>query len=130
MSTAAELEDLVTGAEIGRRLSLSTQRVHQLAAQPGFPRPLGRVGNYVVWRWADVELWNDRRGWPATANADLDQLDVSEKTRNVLRRIGLVSLGDLASKTRAQLEQVPHFSKSAIADAEQALARHGLRLRG
>lgn len=55
-----ELEDLVTGAEIGRRLGLSTQRVHQLAARDDFPAPLGRVGNYVVWRWADVATWDAR----------------------------------------------------------------------
>lgn len=60
-TTASELDTLVTGAEIGRRLGVSTQRAHQLAAQPGFPAPLGRVGNYVVWRWADVEQWNAAR---------------------------------------------------------------------
>jgi predicted DNA-binding transcriptional regulator AlpA len=58
---ASELDTLVTGAEIGRRLGVSTQRAHELAAQPGFPSPLGRVGNYVVWRWADVEQWNVTR---------------------------------------------------------------------
>lgn len=62
---SAELEDLVTGAEVGRRLGVSTQRVHQLAERDDFPAPLGRVGNSVVWRWADVEAWNantDRPG--------------------------------------------------------------------
>jgi hypothetical protein len=61
MAAKVELDDLVTGAEIGRRIGLSTQRVHQLAGQPGFPQPLGRVGNYVVWRWRDVERWNKKR---------------------------------------------------------------------
>lgn len=54
-----ELDDLVTGAEIGRRLGLSTQRVHQLAERPDFPAALGHVGNSVVWRWADVQQWNE-----------------------------------------------------------------------
>jgi hypothetical protein len=35
-----DLADLVTGAEIGRRLGITTQRVHQLASQRVFPRPL------------------------------------------------------------------------------------------
>lgn len=54
----SELEDLVTGAELGRRLGISTQRVHQLAERPDFPQPIGRVGNSVVWRWSDVDEWN------------------------------------------------------------------------
>ena len=60
MTPKVELEDLVTGAEIGRRLRLSTQRVHQLAEREDFPRPLGRVGNSLVWRWADVSAWDAR----------------------------------------------------------------------
>lgn len=62
MNPKVDLEDLVTGAEIGRRLEISTQRAHQLAAIDGFPDPLGRVGNYVVWRWADVKAWAKRTG--------------------------------------------------------------------
>jgi predicted DNA-binding transcriptional regulator AlpA len=52
-----ELEDLVTGAEIARRLGVSRARAHQLSGRPDFPRPIGRVGNYVVWRWSDVKGW-------------------------------------------------------------------------
>lgn len=55
-----ELEDLVTAAEIGRRLDLSRQRVAQLAERDDFPAPIGRVGNYVVYRWRDVDRWNER----------------------------------------------------------------------
>ena|SRR5713226_6496058 len=52
-----ELEDLVTGAEIARRLGFTRARAHQLASRPDFPPPIGRVGNYVVWRWSDVKAW-------------------------------------------------------------------------
>lgn len=52
-----ELEDLVTGAEIARRLGFTRARAHQLANRPDFPRPVGRVGNYIVWRWSDVKSW-------------------------------------------------------------------------
>lgn len=61
MTPKVGLEDLVTGAEIGRRLGVSTQYVHKRAKQDDFPSPIGRVGNYVVWRWQDVERWNTRR---------------------------------------------------------------------
>jgi predicted DNA-binding transcriptional regulator AlpA len=52
-----ELEDLVTGAEIARRLGFTRARAHQLAGRPDFPNPIGRVGNYVVWRWSDIKAW-------------------------------------------------------------------------
>lgn len=74
-----DLDDLVTGADIGRRLGLSTQRVHQLAATKGFPKPLGRVGNYVVWRWDAVEKWSQRRdtdAWIASVIARVPKGDI------------------------------------------------------
>jgi predicted DNA-binding transcriptional regulator AlpA len=59
-----ELDELVTGAEIGRRLGVSKQRAHQLADRDDFPQPLGRVGNYRVWRWSDVDRWNRTKRSP------------------------------------------------------------------
>jgi predicted DNA-binding transcriptional regulator AlpA len=54
MSTT-QLEDLITGAEVGRRLGISTERVRQLAGRPDFPPPAGRVGKAVVWKTSDVD---------------------------------------------------------------------------
>jgi prophage regulatory protein len=59
--TTQLLEDLVTGAEVARRLKLSRERVRQLAQRPDFPEPLGRVGQAVVWRWPDVDEWARQR---------------------------------------------------------------------
>ena len=50
-----QLEDLITGAEVARRLGLSTERVRQLAGRADFPPPAGRVGKAVVWKTSDVE---------------------------------------------------------------------------
>ncbi len=55
------VEDLVTGAEAARRLGLSRERVRQLASRPEFPEPVGRIGNAIVWRWAEVEKWSRTR---------------------------------------------------------------------
>lgn len=52
-----DLEELVTAADIGRRLGVSRQRASQLADREDFPTPLGRVGNYTVFRWRDIERW-------------------------------------------------------------------------
>jgi predicted DNA-binding transcriptional regulator AlpA len=59
-----ELEDLVTGGEIANRLHISRARLHQLAARPDFPEPLGRVGQSKVWRWSDVRTWLPAVGRP------------------------------------------------------------------
>lgn len=62
--TPGELDDLVTGAEIGRRMGVTRARVAQLAAEPGFPPALGRVGASKVWRWADIQGWLATSGRP------------------------------------------------------------------
>ena len=57
-----DLEELVTGAEVARRLGSSRERVRQLAERDDFPRPIGRVGVAIVWRWPDVKAWASRSG--------------------------------------------------------------------
>lgn len=57
MTVEQALDELVTGGDIAKRLGVSRQRVHQLREKPDFPRPIGRIGNALVWRWADVEEW-------------------------------------------------------------------------
>jgi predicted DNA-binding transcriptional regulator AlpA len=52
-----ELETLVSGADIARRLGVSRERIRQLAERDDFPEPLGKIGPAIVWRWADVEQW-------------------------------------------------------------------------
>lgn len=49
--------ELVSGADIGRRLGLSRERVRQLAERDTFPEALGRLGRARVWRWEEVERW-------------------------------------------------------------------------
>src|SRR2546426_371242 len=56
----AELDDLVTGADVARRLGVSRERIRQLAERDIFPDPIGRLGNYVVWRWTDIDAWDIR----------------------------------------------------------------------
>jgi predicted DNA-binding transcriptional regulator AlpA len=125
-----DLADLVTGAEIGRRLGVSTQRVHQLASQQSFPRPLGRVGNSIVWRWDDLERWNLRRRLdPEVAAADIATLGLPARTCNVLRRVGVATIGDLVTRSREELQAVPNFSRRSITELEAALGRKRLGLR-
>lgn len=51
-------QELVSGAEVARRLGISRQRVQQLAAAAGrFPRARGTFGTVTVWRWGDIVDW-------------------------------------------------------------------------
>ena len=58
-------EDLVSGAEIGRRLGVSREAVRKWAMAPerAFPTPLARVGRSVVWDWSAVRAWAEVNGY-------------------------------------------------------------------
>lgn len=43
--------------EIRDMLGVSRQRVYQLAAQPGFPRPVSTLAQGKIWLITDVETW-------------------------------------------------------------------------
>jgi hypothetical protein len=51
------LQDLVTRTAIARRLHLTRARAERAVGSPGFPAPVGRLGQQVVWRWSDVRAW-------------------------------------------------------------------------
>jgi len=60
-------DELVTGAEIPRRLGVSRERVRQWASNGKFvfPVSLGRFGSAKLWRWDEVERWVETyRGTP------------------------------------------------------------------
>jgi predicted DNA-binding transcriptional regulator AlpA len=72
MAPKVEPAELVTAADIARRLGVSPQRTHQLTQQNRFPAPVGRIATSNVWRWSDVERWarqRSRERWIAEAVA-------------------------------------------------------------
>lgn len=70
-----QLEDLVTGAEIARRLDISRSRAHQLADRDDFPQPLGRIGTSDVYRWRDVEAWARKARLPGRGRPRQPELE-------------------------------------------------------
>lgn len=55
--------ELVTGAEVARRVGISRERVRQLATQIGrFPPAAATVGGYRIWRWGDIADWAQVQG--------------------------------------------------------------------
>jgi hypothetical protein len=63
------LAELVTRAEIGRRLHMGRGRAASVVDEAGFPAPVGRLGDRVIWRWGDVRAWAEaargRAGGPS-----------------------------------------------------------------
>ena len=57
MTADTAIAELVTSADIARRLGVSRQRVGQLRDAGALPEPLGRLGNYIVWRSEDIDRW-------------------------------------------------------------------------
>jgi len=57
-------EDVVTVVEAADVLGVPPVRVLDLAAKPGFPRPLAGADRYQVWRRADIAAFRRRGGAP------------------------------------------------------------------
>lgn len=128
MNPRVDPGDLVTLADIGRRLSLSRQRAHQLAGEPGFPAPIGRLGNYTVYRWSDVDRWARRNGRVTSDETDIRALGLPPRTLHPLLRVGFETAGDIVAGGRPALERIPNFSRMQVAAVVQALAARGLTL--
>jgi predicted DNA-binding transcriptional regulator AlpA len=60
------LVEIVSGAEIGRRLGVSREAVRLWRQRPDFPKPVGKVGWAVAWNWREVRRWVEKRSKQAT----------------------------------------------------------------
>jgi hypothetical protein len=48
---------LVTQAEMAKRWNISRQRIQELVAMPGFPKPVNPGDRYKLYAWFEVEAW-------------------------------------------------------------------------
>lgn len=60
MPTRPEPPETVGAAEIAQMLGVSRQRVSQLTAQPGFPRPWLSLRMGKIWLASEVQDWMSR----------------------------------------------------------------------
>lgn len=54
--------ELVGVADVATRLSLTAERVRQLAKSGQMPEPVGELGRRQVWDWREVEAWARSEG--------------------------------------------------------------------
>ena len=70
---------------------------------------------------------------PAPGGMDevlIEDLELGVRSYNCLKREGIQTVGDLVSKTEAELLNIPNFGKKSIDEVNDKLAARGLSLRG
>ena len=71
---------------------------------------------------------------PATThgmeNFPIEELELGVRSYNCLKRVGIETIGDLTSKTEAELAAIPNFGRKSIEEVRETLAAHGLTLKG
>ncbi len=60
----------------------------------------------------------------------IEELELGVRSYNCLKRAGIQTVGDLVSKTEAELNAIPNFGKKSIDEVVETLHGRGLGLRG
>ena len=68
-------------------------------------------------------------GSEAMLNKPVSDLGLSVRARKALQLLGVQTLGDLASRTEAELMGVKNFGSTSLDEVKEKLAEHGLSLR-
>jgi DNA-directed RNA polymerase subunit alpha len=63
-------------------------------------------------------------------NFPIEELELGVRSYNCLKRVGIETIGDLVSKSEAELAAIPNFGKKSIEEVKETLGTHGLNLRG
>lgn len=58
----------------------------------------------------------------------IDSFDFKVSVANALRNEGIETVGDLVSRTEAELLRIPNFAQRSLSEVKQFLVEHGLRL--
>jgi DNA-directed RNA polymerase subunit alpha len=62
-------------------------------------------------------------------NFPIEELELGVRSYNCLKRVGIETIGDLVSKSEAELAAIPNFGKKSIEEVKETLGTHGLTLR-
>jgi len=67
---------------------------------------------------------------PTVADELIEELELGVRSYNCLKREGIQTIGDLLSRTEAELLNIPNFGKKSIDEVREKLVARGLELRG
>jgi len=59
----------------------------------------------------------------------IEELELGVRSYNCLKRAGIQTVGDLISKSEAELNAIPNFGKKSIDEVIETLEARGLSLR-
>ncbi len=78
-----------------------------------------------------AEVYEELKGRApeAVLNKPVTQLDLSVRARKALQMLGIMSIGDLATRTEAELMGVKNFGATSLDEIKERLASFGLELR-
>jgi DNA-directed RNA polymerase subunit alpha len=66
---------------------------------------------------------------PEILNKPVTEMELSVRSRKALQRLNIASLGELASRTEAELLGCKNFGQTSLNEIKQVLTAHGLSLR-
>jgi hypothetical protein len=103
----------------GEQVNLSRTRVRELQR-----RALAKLGHAVLERLrpATPELVDD-------GSSSIIELELSERTRNCLKRAQINTINELLGKTEDDLADIINFGQKSINEVKEKLAERGLALR-
>ena len=93
-------------------------RIEELRAGPPGPLSDG-LGQSVISMGAQGEEWGIL----------IEELELGVRSYNCLKRAGIQTVGDLISKSEAELNAIPNFGKKSIDEVIETLAARSLSLR-
>ena len=92
-----------------------------------------RLGQNLDTHYSRVrrEIYDQLRGQApeAVLNKPISQLDLSVRSRKALQLLGIQSIGDLATRTEAELMGVKNFGATSLDEVREKLGAFGLGLR-
>jgi DNA-directed RNA polymerase subunit alpha len=83
-----------------------------------------RFGEAAAAETAEAPLAHGMENFP------IEELELGVRSYNCLKRVGIETIGDLVTKSEAELAAIPNFGKKSIEEVKETLQTHGLTLRG
>ncbi len=106
----------------------SLTEIKTMLASKGLRLGQGLEGQYT---WARRQIYDQLRGkaTDAVLNKPISVLDLSVRARKALQFLGIQSLGDLATRTEAELMGVKNFGATSLTEVREKLTEFSLLLR-
>ena len=106
----------------------SLTEIKTMLASKGLRLGQGLEGQYT---WARRQIYDQLRGRASDAvlNKPISVLDLSVRARKALQHLGIQSLGDLATRTEAELMGVKNFGATSLSEIRGKLSDYSLNLR-